>query len=290
MKRDLQNNDMNSLLPDVRVDRRGFVQACIAAGFAVTAEPLLAQAIKTPMDGLDGGDTRIGDIPAYYAVPKGGGKRPVVLVVGEIWGLHEHIKDVIRRVAKEGYFAVGNEPYFRIGELWKMENIKEVIAGANQLSDDQMYKDLDAVVGWAGKHARGNTGKMAITGFCRGGRTVYMYSAHQKRIDAGVAWYGGLSPAQPAITSTPLDAVDKLNAPVLGLYGGADQGIPQEQVDKLVAALKASNNKHARASEMHVYPGMPHAFNADYRPSYRKEAAEDGWKRMLAWFKKNGVA
>ena len=290
MKRDLQNPDMNSLLPDIQVDRRAFVQACIAAGFAVTAEPLLAQAIKTPMDGLDGGDTKIGDIPAYYAVPKGGGKRPVVLVVGEIWGLHEHIKDVIRRVAKEGYFAVGNEPYFRIGELWKMENIKEVVAGANQLADEQMYKDLDAVVAWAGKHARANTDKMAVTGFCRGGRTTWMYTAHNKAIDAGVAWYGGLSPAQPAITTTPLDAVDKLNAPVLGLYGGADQGIPQEQVDKLVAALKASGNKSAKASEMHVYPGMPHAFNADYRPSYRKEAADDGWKRMLAWFKKNGVA
>jgi len=290
MKRDLQNHDMNSLLPDVQVDRRGFVAACIAAGFAVTADPVLAQAIKTPMDGLDGGDTKIGDIPAYYAVPKGGGKRPVVLVVGESWGLHEHIKDVIRRVAKEGYFAVGNEPYFRIGELWKMENIKEVIAGANQLSDDQMYKDLDAVVAWAGKNARANADKMAITGFCRGGRTTWMYTAHNTAIDAGVAWYGGLSPAQPAITTTPLDAVDKLNAPVLGLYGGADQGIPQEQVDKLVAALKASGNKSAKASEMHVYPGMPHAFNADYRPSYRKEAADDGWKRMLAWFKKNGVA
>jgi carboxymethylenebutenolidase len=290
VKRDLQNDDLNSLLPDIKVDRRGFVQACIAAGFAVTAEPLLAQAIKTPMDGLDGGDFKIGEIPAYYAVPKSGGKRPVVLVVGEIWGLHEHIKDVIRRVAKEGYFAVGNEPYFRQGELWKLENIKEVLAGANQLADDVAFKDLDATVAWARKHARANASKMAITGFCRGGRMVYMYSAHQKAIDAGVAWYGGLSPAQPAVTATPVEVVDKLNAPVLGLYGGADGGIPQEQVDKLVAALKASKNKHARASAMHVYPGMPHAFNADYRPSYRKEAADDGWKRMLAWFKKNGVA
>ena len=290
MKRDLQNDHLNSLLPDVQVDRRGFVAACLAAGFAVTADPVLAQAIKTPTDGLDAGDVKIGDIPAYYAVPNGGGKRPVVLVVAEVFGLHEHIKDVIRRVAKEGYFAVGNEPYFRIGELWKLENIKVVIAGANQLSDEQAFKDLDAVVGWAGKHARANTDKMAITGFCRGGRTTWMYSAHQKRIDAGVAWYGGLGPAQPAITTTPLDIVDKLNAPVLGLYGGADQGIPQEQVDKLVSTLKASNNKNAKGSDIHVYPGMPHAFLADYRPSYRKEAAEDGWKRMLAWFNQHGVA
>jgi len=290
MKRDLQNPELNSLLPDVHVDRRGFVAACIAAGFAVTAEPLLAQAIKTPMDGLEGGDTKIGEIPAYYAVPKTGGKRPVVLVIAEIWGLHEHIKDVVRRVAKEGYFAVANEPYFRQGELWKLEDIKQVMAGANQLSDEQAFKDLDATVAWAGKQGRGNTDKLGITGFCRGGRTVWMYCAHQKKMDAGVAWYGGLSPAQPAISTTPLDIVDKLNAPVLGLYGGADQGIPVEQVEKLRAALKNSKDKKAQQSQIQLYEGMPHGFNADYRPSYRKEAAEDGWKRMLAWFKQHGVA
>src|SRR3954468_11293787 len=183
MKRDLGNDHLNSLLPEVHVDRRGFIAGCIAAGFAVTAEPVLAQAIKTPMDGLDGGDIKIGDIPAYYAVPKSGGKRPVVLVVAEVFGLHEHIKDVIRRVAKEGYFALGNEPYFRIGELWKLEDLKQVIAGANQLSDEQAFRDLDAVVAWAGKNARANTDKMGITGFCRGGRTVWMSSAHQKGQD-----------------------------------------------------------------------------------------------------------
>jgi carboxymethylenebutenolidase len=288
--RDLQNDDLNSLFPDVRVDRRGFVAAAIAAGFAVAAEPLLAQAIKTPMDGLEGGDTKIGDIPAYYAVPKEGGKRAVVLVVAEVRGLHEHIKDVVRRVAKEGYFAVANEPYFRIGELWKMEDMKQVMAGANQLSDDQAFKDLDATVSWAGKHARGNTDKLGITGFCRGGRTVWMYTAHQKRMDAGVAWYGGLSAAPPAMTQTPLDVVDKLNAPVLGLYGTADQGIPVEQVEKLRAALKNSKDKKAQQSEIHLYEGAPHGFNADYRPSYRKETAQDAWKRMLGWFKKHGVA
>src|SRR5438105_12031669 len=170
MKRDLQNSDLNSLLPDVQVDRRGFVAACIAAGFAVSAEPVLAQAIKTPMDGLEGGDVKIGEMPAYYAVPKAGGPRPVVLVVAEIWGLHEHIKDVTRRVAKEGYFAIANEPYYKIGELWKMEDIKQVMAGANQLSDDQAFKYVDAVLGWAGRNSRANTGKLGITGFCRGGR------------------------------------------------------------------------------------------------------------------------
>ena len=287
-RRDLQDDNLNSLLPDVQVDRRGFVAACIAADFAVTAEPLLAQAIKTPMDGLDGGDIKIGDIPAYYAVPKGGGKRPVILVVGEVWGNHEHIKDVVRRVAKAGYFAVSNEPYFRIGELWKLTDIKEVIAGANKLTDEQAFADLDAVVAWAGKNSRANASKLGITGFCRGGRTVWMYTAHQKKINAGVAWYGGLSPALPAQPLTPMDITDKLNAPVLGLYGGADTGIPQQRVDMLRAGLLAFGKD--KQSIIHVYPDMPHAFNADYRPSYRKEAAEDGWKRMLAWFKKNKVA
>jgi carboxymethylenebutenolidase len=287
-RRDLQDSNLNSLVPDVQVDRRGFVAACLAAGFAVTAEPLLAQAIKTPMDGLEGGDSKIGDIPIYYAVPKGKGKRPVVLVVGEIWGNHEHIKDVVRRVAKAGYFAVSNEPYFRIGELWKLTDIKEVLVGANRLTDEQAFADLDAVVAWADKNPRANTKKLGITGFCRGGRMVWMYTAHNKKVDAGVAWYGGLNPAPPAQPLTPMDVTDKIDRPVLGLYGGADQGIPLERVEMLRAGLKAFGND--KKSQIHVYEGMPHAFNADYRPSYRKEAADDGWKRMLAWFKKNGVA
>ena len=287
-RRDLKDDNLNSLLPDVQVDRRGFVAACIAAGFAVTAEPILAQAIKTPMDGLDGGDVKIGEIPAYYAVPKGKGKRPVVIVVPEVWGMHEHIKDVTRRLAKAGYFAVTNEPYFRIGDLTKLTEIKEVLAGANKLSDTQAFEDLDAVVSWAGKQARANVDKLGITGFCRGGRMVWMYTAHNKKIDAGVAWYGSLMPIPPAMPTGPLDVTDKVDRPVLGLYGSADQGIPMDHVERMRAGLKAFGNDGK--STIHVYEGMPHAFNADYRPSYRKEAADDGWKRMLAWFKKHGVA
>ena len=283
-----KNDHFNSLVPETPIDRRSFIAAALAAGFAVAAEPELAQAIKTPMDGLDGGDIKIGDIPAYYAVPKGGGKRPVVRVVGEIWGNHEHIKDVVRRLAKNGYFAVANEPYFRIGELWKLTDIKEVLAGANRLTDEQAFADLDAVVAWADKNPRANTQKLGITGFCRGGRMVWMYTAHNKKVDAGVSWYGGLSPALPAQPLTPIDVADRIDRPVLGLYGGADQGIPLERVEMLRAGLKAFGND--KKSQIHVYEGMPHAFNADYRPSYRKEAADDGWKRMLAWFKKNGVA
>jgi carboxymethylenebutenolidase len=282
-----QNDHFNSLVPETPIDRRSFIAACIGAGFAVTAEPLLAQAISTPMDGLEGGDIKIGDIPAYYAVPKAGGKRPVVLVVGEIWGLHEYIKDTCRRLAKAGYFAIGNEPYFRLGELWKMTEIKEVLAAANKLEDAQAFADLDATVKWSEGHKRANAKKLGITGFCRGGRMVWMYTAHSKKIKAGVSWYGGLgtTPAQPL---SPLDIADQLNAPVLGLYGGADQGIPLAMVDRLRAALFAFGKD--KQSPIHVYPEMPHAFHADYRPSYRREAADDGWKRMLAWFKKHGVA
>jgi carboxymethylenebutenolidase len=221
-------------------------------------------------------------------VPKGKGKRPVVIVVPEIWGMHEHIKDVTRRVAKAGYFAVTNEPYFRIGDLTKVEDIKQVIADANKLSDQDAFQDLDAVVAWAAKNPRANVEKLGITGFCRGGRMVWMYTAHNKKVDAGVAWYGSLMPIPPAMPTGPLDVTDKIDRPVLGLYGSADQGIPLEHVERLKAGLHAFGND--KKSQIHVYEGMPHAFNADYRPSYRKDAAEDGWKRMLAWFKKNGVA
>ena len=196
-RRDLQNDHLNSLVPDVQVDRRGFVAACIAAGFAVTAEPLLAQAIKTSMDGLDGGDVKIGEIPAYYAVPKGKGKRPVILVIPEIWGLHEYQKDICRRLAKAGYFGVSLDPTFRIGDLKTVTEIKQSVAMANQLTDQQAFADLDAVVAWAEKHPRANAGKLGITGMCRGGRMVWMYTAHNKKIDAGVAWYGSLMPIPP---------------------------------------------------------------------------------------------
>ena len=281
------NDQFKSLVPEVPLDRRGFIAAAIAAGFAVTAEPLLAQAIKTPMDGLEGGDVKIGDIPAYYAVKKGGGKRPVVLVVAEIWGLHEWIKDIVRRLAHAGYFAVANEPYFRIGELWKLTEIKQVIAEANKLSDEQAFADNDAVLAWAEKQPRANAKKLGVTGFCRGGRMVWMYTAHQPKVKAGVAWYGPVM-AFGANKAGPLDITDKLNAPVLGLYGGADQGIPLEHVERMRAGLHAFGKD--KQSPIHVYPDTPHGFLADYRPSYRKKEGEDGWKRMNAWFRKNGVA
>jgi carboxymethylenebutenolidase len=281
------NDQFNSLVPETPVNRRGFIAAALAAGFAVAAEPVLAQAVKTSMDGLEGGDVKIGDIPAYYAVPKAGGKKAVVLVIPEIWGLHEYQKDICRRLAKAGYFAVSSDPFFREGDLSKVTDIKQVIAGANKLTDQQAFADLDAVVDWAGKHKRANTSKLGITGMCRGGRMVYMYTAHQKKIDAGVAWYGGLG-ATPAQPLTPIDVTDQINKPVLGLYAGADQGIPLDMINRLENGFKAFGKE--KLCPIHVYPDVPHAFHADYRPSYRKEQAEDAWKKMLAWFKKNGVA
>jgi len=290
---EFDNPDMESLIPKVPFTRRGFIASSLASGFALAAGPVVAQTmINTPADGLDVGAAQIpvsgGNLPVYFASPKKKGKFPVVIVIPEIWGMHEHIKDVARRLGKAGYYAVTPEPYFRQGDLTKIPDIKEVLAKANSLDDKDMLSDLDALVAWLDKQPKANAKKLGITGFCRGGRTVWMFTAHSKRVKAAVAWYGGLSPTPPAMPQTPIDVADRLNAPVLGLYGGADQGIPPEQVERMRAALKAFGKD--KRSIIHVYPDTPHAFNADYRPSYRKEAAQDGWKRMLAWFKKNGVA
>lgn len=282
-----------SLVPDLSHSRRHFLVAAAAAGMAVTAHPVIAQTmIVTPVEGLDVGTATIAardgtSLAVYHAAPGKAGRYATVLVIPEIWGAHEHIKDVARRLAKAGYFAVVLEPYTRIGDLTQLKEIKEVVAGANKLTDDQCFSDLDATVEWAAKQAKADVSRLGITGFCRGGRTTWMYTAHSKRIKAGVAWYGGLNANPPAQPLTPSDIAAKLNAPVLGLYGGADQGIPQAAVDRLTAALAAAGK--GKESMVHVYPDMPHAFHADYRPSYRKEAAEDGWRRMLAWFVKNGV-
>ncbi len=278
---------------DLERSRRDFLVAAAAAGIAVSVQPVCAQTmIVTPPDDLETGSVKVAaedgtQLPVYFAAPSKAGKYATVIVVPEIWGAHEHIKDVARRFAKAGYFAFVLEPYVRIGDLTKLTEIKDVLAGANKLTDEQCFSDLDTVVAWAEKQPKADVSRLGITGFCRGGRTTWMYTAHSKRIKAGVAWYGGLNPNPPAQAKTPADVAGQLNAPVLGLYGGADQGIPQAAVDKLNAALKAAGKD--KASMIHVYPDMPHAFHADYRPSYRKEAAEDGWKRALAWFAQNGV-
>ncbi len=285
--------DLESLVPAVPFTRRAFIASSAATGFALAAGPLMAQqAIKTSTAGLVVADVTIpvpgGQMPAYTAAPKKAGKFPVIIVIPEVFGLHEYQKDIARRLAKAGYFAISADPYFRSGDLSKVADIKQVLAAANSLTDQQAFADLDALVAWVGKQPNANVNKLGITGMCRGGRTVWMYVAHNPRIKAGVAWYGHFSPAPPGITTTPIDITDKLNAPVLGLYGGADGGIPIQHIERMRAGLIAFGKD--KESIIHVYEGMPHAFHADYRNTYRKEAAEDGWKRMLAWFKKHGVA
>jgi len=287
--------ELDSLTPTRDFSRRDFVRTSVGSGFAAAVLPVVAQTtIKTDTNGLVAGEVTIpvGDfkLPAYRAAPAGRANAPVVLVVSEIFGVHEHIADVARRFAKAGYFAVAPEMFVRQGDAGSYGEISKLIAEViAKVPDAQVMGDLDATTAWA-KAQGADTGKLAITGFCWGGRITWLYSAHSPSVKAGVAWYGRLVGASNALTPAhPVDLTAKLNGPVLGLYGAADAGIPLDTVDKMKAAL-ASGSAAAKKSEFVVYPDAPHAFHADYRPSYRKEAAEDGWKRCLAWFKANGVA
>ncbi len=272
--------------------RRDFVASSIAAGFAMAVQPVCAQTmITTDTDGLTAGEVQIptkdGNIPAYRAMPAKGKSFPVILVVQEIFGVHEHIKDVARRFAKNGYLAIAPSLYHRQGDVSQLKDNKEIFAKVvSKVPDAQVMSDLDATVAWAAKNS-GNVEKLGITGFCWGGRITWLYTAHNPKVAAGVAWYGRLVGDKTELTPMhPLDVVDRINAPVLGLYGGADAGIPNDTVERMNEALK----KAGKPSMIHLYPDMPHAFHADYRPTYRKEAADDGWKRALEWFRKHGVA
>ncbi|MGE0660807.1 MAG: dienelactone hydrolase family protein [Reyranellaceae bacterium] len=273
------------------IGRRTVMMGSLGAGFALAAQPVTAQTIMTPSDGLEAGDIKIktadGEIPGYRAVLNVGSNYPTVIVVQEIFGVHEHIKDVCRRLAKAGYFAVAPELYARQGDVGKMTDIQAIIRDVvSKVPDKQVMSDLDATVAWAKGTGKADTSKLAITGFCWGGRIVWLYAAHNPDLDAGVAWYGRLVGQPSELTPKhPVDLAAEIKAPVLGLYGGADTGIPVDTVEQMKKALTAAGKKH----EFVVYPDTPHAFHADYRPSYRKEAAEDGWKRALAWFKANGV-
>ena len=283
--------DIESLLPQVIRGRREFIVTKLAAGFAIAVQPIAAQTITTSSDGLTAGEVKIpvkdGEIPAYRAMPATGKNFPVALVVQEIFGVHEHIKDICRRFAKAGYLAVAPEMYARQGDVSSISNIQEIISRVvSKVPDAQVMSDLDSTVVWAAKNG-GNTNKLGITGFCWGGRIVWMYAAHYPRLKAGVAWYGRLVGDKNEMTPNyPVDVAANLKAPVLGLYGEKDGGIPPDTVEKMRAALKAANKK----GEIIVYPGAQHAFNADYRPSYSKKDAEDGWARLLKFFKANGAA
>jgi len=283
--------DASAFAPRTECSCGEFVMTTSAGGFAAAVLPVSEQTITTDSKGLSAGEVKVpvkdGDMPAYCAMPEGGQNLPVVLVVQEIFGVHEHIRDLCRRLAKAGYLAIAPELYARQGDATLYSDIQELLAEiVNKVADHQVMADLDAAAAWAAKNG-GDTGRMAVTGFCWGGRIVWMYAAHNPKLKAGTAWYGGLvRPASAISPRHPIDIASTLTVPVLGLYGGADTGIPLDTVEKMQAALKQANSE----SEIHVYPDTPHGFNADYRPTYRKEPAEDGWKRMLAWFRKNGAA
>lgn len=283
--------DYDSLVPPLSLDRRGFLFTTLAAGFAAAAGPAVAQtAIETDASGLTAGEVRIpvkgGSIPAYRAMPEGKTGVAVVLVIQEIFGVHEYIQDVCRRLAKEGYMAIAPELYVRQGDPRRYTEVSRLISEVvDQVPDEQIMGDLDAAVAWAGKNG-GNANRCGIVGFCWGGRVVWLYAAHNPRLKAGVAWYGRFAGETDKLRPRqPIDMVADFNAPVLGLYGGQDSGIPVASVEKMKAAL-AKGSDAAKASELVIYPEAGHAFHADYRPSYREQAAKDGWAKTLAWFAK----
>ena len=282
---------LKTLLESMGVGRREFlVGATVAAGFALAVQPVGAQVIATPGLGLKEGMTSFSSgatvVPAYLARPEAGANWPVVLVVQEIFGVHEHIRDVCRRLARQGYLALAPELYVREGDPKTAPDIDTILKTiVPRVPDAQVMADLDAAADRAVAEG-GDPARVAITGFCWGGRIVWLYAAHSRRLRAGVAWYGRLTGAVSDNTPRhPEDVAAEIAAPVLGLYGGADPGIPLETIERMRERLKAAGKE----AEIVVYPGAPHGFHADYRPSYRKDAAEDGWRRLLDWLKHHGV-
>ena len=266
--------------------RRAFLVTKLAAGFALAVRPVTAETITTSAEGLTAGEVKIpvseGEIPAYRAMPATGKNHPVVLVVQEIFGVHEHIKDVCRRLAKLGHMAIAPEMYARQGDVSKLTNFQQILNIVGKVPDAQVMADLDAAVEYSGK-AGGDVSKLGITGFCWGGRIVWLYAAHNPKLKAGVAWYGRLVGVPAELTPKhPVDIGGALHAPVLGLYGAKDKGIPLDTVEKMRAVLKKG--------EIRVYDDADHGFHADYRPTYHKASAEDGFRRLQAWFKTNGAA
>lgn len=286
-------NDATALLAPAKNfeshDRRTWLKTALGMGYAAACLPLCAQtAIRTSSEGLLCGEAMVNvngfQMPVYRSVPLGKTDCPVVLVVSEIFGVHEYIADITRRLAQQGYMAIAPELMLRQGDPSSYAEMGKLIAEVvSKVPDEQVMDDLDACVAWAATQG-GDVSKLGITGFCWGGRITWLYAAHNPRVKAGVAWYGRLN--GPVSALNPRHAIDlagQLNAPVLGLYGSADTGIPVAAVEKMQAAL-ATGNEAAKRSSIHVYPNAPHAFHADYRPSYREAEAKDGWQRMLRWF------
>jgi len=282
---------VESLLPLAHPSRRAFVAGALGGGFALAVLPVSAATILTDSQGLTAGDVTIpvadGEIPAYRAMPAAGGPFATVLVIQEIFGVHEHIKDICRRLAKLGYFAVAASLFAREGDVTSMAGVGEIVdTVVAKVPDAQVISDLDATLAWADKTGKADTGRLGVTGFCWGGRQVWLYCGRNPQVKAGVAWYGPLSGPQTKLRPEwPLDIALRLKTPVLGLYGGADSGIPLSDVDAVRAALRKSRS----GSRIVLYPDAPHGFNADYRPSYRPNDAMNAWARMRAWFKDHGV-
>jgi carboxymethylenebutenolidase len=288
---DLVELEQQGLMPRNRWSRRGFVMTSLASGFALSAGPVSAQTITTDSAGLVAGEVKVktadGEMPAYRAMPDKGGPFPTVLVIQEVFGVHEHIKDLCRRLAKSGYFAIASELYARQGDPTKYTDIPKLIAEiVSKVPTAQVMSDLDASVAYAKASGKADTAKLAVTGFCWGGFATWMYAAHNPGLKAAVAWYGVDRKTSDIIPKNPIDVIGELKCPVLALHGGQDQSIPKEMIDKRQEACKAAG----KICEYKIYPDAPHGFNADYRPSYRADDAKDGWARMLAWFKEYGVA
>ncbi|MDB4946725.1 MAG: Carboxymethylenebutenolidase [Labilithrix sp.] len=272
--------------------RRAFVVTSLASGFALAVSPVSAETITTDSAGITAGEIKIGAMPAYRAHPSEGSKFPCIVVVPEVFGVHEHIKDLCRRLAKAGYLAVAPELFARQGDPTKYTDIPKLLSEiVDKTPDEQVMKDLDATVLWAQQSGKLDGNRVGITGFCWGGRIVWLYAARggpNGAPKAGAAWYGRLSNATNALqTKTAIDVGSKLKAPVIGLYGGKDTGIPQAHIDMMKREIAAASPKNA--SEIVVYADAYHGFNADYRPSYNQADAADAWQKMLAWMKKNGV-
>lgn len=281
------NPDFDSLVPAVGFSRRGFVVTALGAGFALATQPVMAQnVIKTDTTGLTAGAVRIGELAAYRAQPTDGKNLPTVLVVSEIFGVHEYIADVCRRFAKLGFLAIAPELFARHGDPRKLSNVQDILSSViSKVADKEVMADLDACADWAGSHG-GDPARLGITGFCWGGRIAWLYSAHNPAVKAGVAWYGRIDgEVNDRTPRWPLDVVGEIKGAVLGLYGGQDQGIPLDDVEAMQSAAQKAGGK----SQLHVYPDAPHAFHADYRPTYRQEAAQDGWQRLQVWLKQHGL-
>jgi carboxymethylenebutenolidase len=283
--------ELQTMVPRTSFSRRGFVMTSLITGFALSAGKISAETITTDTNGLTAGEVKVkttdGEMPAYRAMPDKGGPFPTVLVIQEVFGVHEHIKDVCRRLAKAGYFAIAPELYARQGDPSKYTEIPKLISEiVVKVPTEQVMSDLDATAAYAKASGKADTAKLAVTGFCWGGFATWMYAAHNPGLKAAVSWYGTDRKVSELQPKNPADIAGQVKCPVLALYGGQDQSIPKETIEKRQEACKAAG----KTCEVKIYPDAPHGFNADYRPSYRADDAKDGWAKMLAWFKQNGVA